>query len=295
MLVEQVEQMLSINEKSNIDDFCVPGLAECPSDIEFVAQLICENLNEVINEDLNNTQPVFLNIKQGFIKNLAMKIVNNPKKPIIIGVTGESASGKTTLALNTLKACLSDERKGFYTLIACDDYFHDASKELEEAGSYESLFATGFSFDTPEAVNLDLMRHDINNLASGKCVYSPEYDFVTCASIPNNKEKRPAKVILAEGLFTLNEKIREVLDIAIYVHTPSQIIKERWYKRAISRGKTGKAADMMYENVNREAQKYVRPTMETADIILSGLVSSQYNEFMADKIIQSIKNSLEMI
>jgi uridine kinase len=221
-----------------------------------------------------------------------MKIVNNPSRPIIIGVTGESASGKTTLALNTLKACLSEERNGFYTLISCDDYYYNASRELKEAGSYEALFATGFSFDTPEAVDLDLMREHICSIVNGKSIYSPEYDFVTCESIPEKKEKKPAKVILTEGLFALNEKLRKILDIAIYVHTPSDIIKDRWYKRAVSRGKIGKAADMAYENVNREAKKYVRPTMDNADIIVSGLVSSEYIEFMADKIIRAINKSV---
>ena len=267
-----------IDEKSNIEYFSPPDLTEIKTDAEFFAQIIYENINEVISSDVNNEHPLIIHIKPNFIKNLALKIVNNPSKSIIIGVTGESASGKTTLALNTLKACLSEERKGFYTLIACDDYFYDASKKLKEAGSYEALFATGFSLDIPEAVNLDLMREHICSIAQGKTIYSPEHNFVTCVTTFNKKEKKPAKVILTEGLFALNEKLREILDIAIYVHTPAEIIKDRWYKRTASRGKVGKAADMAFENVTKEAQKYVRPTMDNADIIVSGLVSSEYIE-----------------
>ena len=59
-------------------------------------------------------------------------------------------------------------------------------------------------------------------------------------SIPNKIRKVPAKIILTEGLFVLEERIREILDVSIYIHTPEDIIKDRWYKRAGERGKEGK-------------------------------------------------------
>ncbi len=58
----------------------------------------------------------------------------------------------------------------------------DASKELTAAGSYEELFKTGFSFDTPDAIDLNLYERTFNQVKNGETVYSPYYDFVTCES-----------------------------------------------------------------------------------------------------------------
>ena len=55
-------------------------------------------------------------------------------------------------------------------------------------------------------------------------------------------QKKPAKVILTEGLYVLNKEVRDIMDVKVYVFTPIEVIKERWYKRAVSRGKTGEAA-----------------------------------------------------
>ena len=63
------------------------------------------------------------------------------------------------------------------------------------------------------------------------------------------------------------------------------MIKERWYKRAASRGKTGIAADMQYADVNKTAQKYIRPNYETADCIINGMVTQEYIQEITDKIL----------
>lgn len=275
----------------DVSYFSVPSIGTEDSHDLIIAEAIAENLQKVIQKDQERSIPLFLNIKRDFIKRIAKKVVSHPNKRLVIGVTGESASGKTTLAENTVKACAPD-KPNIYTLITGDDYFHDWSKELKDAGSFEALFERGYNFDIPDAVNLDLMRSHILELANGNSVFSPEYSFVSCESKPNGKLKQPAKVILNEGIFALNPKLRDVLDIAIYVYTPHDIIKDRWYKRAASRGKIGKAADMHFEKVNREADKHVRPTMKTSDIIVNGLTSSEYIEFIADEIVTAINDAI---
>ena len=265
-----------------------------PSEVKVpLAQIISDKLLDIIQQDFDNSNSLFLKIKDGFVEKLAQKIVQNPQKSIIIGVGGESASGKTTLAQKVLEASLGEAPKNIYTLITIDDYFYDTSEELKRAGSYEALFATGFSFDAPDAVNLDLMKKHIELLSDEQCICSPEYNFINCESKPDRKLKFPAKVILTEGVFALNEKLRDILDVAIYVHTPFHVIKDRWYKRAASRGKTGKAADMQFDNVNSKAESHIRPTLDAADIVVSGLISSEYIEFMAEQVINSIKKSID--
>ena len=95
-------------------------------------------------------------------------------------------------------------------------------------------------------------------------------------------------MILNEGLYVLNEGLREIMDVKVYVFTPLDILKDRWYKRAESRGKTGLAADLQFRDVNKTAQEFIRPAMKVADVIINGLVDIDYIEIITDKIFSTI-------
>ena len=258
-------------------------------DMEVISQIV-DALKQILEEDRHEPQPLFLKISENLILNIARKVVLDKKKTFLIGITGESASGKTVFVDNTIKACVKDKREGIYTVIRCDDYYKDTSKELQEAGSYEALFKTGFSFDTPDAIDLDLMKQHLVALKEGMTAVSPKYDFVTCVSDPNGDVKTPAKVILTEGLYVLNEGVRDIMDVKVYVFTPLEVLKERWYRRAALRGKTGAAADMQFADVNKTAQEYIRPNYQISDAVINGLVSQEYIQQITDKIFHALKN-----
>lgn len=257
-------------------------------DMEMITKIV-DTLKEILEFDKQQPQPLFLRTTDNFIMSIARKVVEEKKKTFLIAITGESASGKTVFVDNTTHACVKDSREGFYTVIRQDDYYKDTSKELKEAGSYEELFKTGFSFDTPDVINLQLMREHLLALKEGKKIVSPRYNFVTCESTPDGDVKKPAKIILTEGLYVLNEQVRDIMDVKVYVFTPLEVLKDRWYKRAESRGKTGEAADLQFKDVNKTAQQYIRPTYPIADVIINGLVSQEYIVEITDKIFNSIK------
>ncbi len=253
-------------------------------DMELISNIV-DTLKEILEEDKKEEQPLFLKVADDFILNIARKVVQEKKKTFLIGITGESASGKTVFVDNTIEAVVRDKKEGIYTVIRQDDYYKDTSKELQEAGSYDALFKTGFSFDTPEVINLALMREHLLGLKKGETIVSPKYDFVTCVSNLQGDVKKPAKVILTEGLYVLNEEVRDIMDVKVYVYTPIEVIKERWYKRAVSRGKTGEAADLQFKDVNATAQQYIRPTYQIADCIINGMVDKDYIKVITDKIL----------
>lgn len=258
-------------------------------DMEVISQIV-NSMKKILEEDKKEEQPLFLKISDNLILNIARKIVQEKKRIFLIGITGESASGKTVFVDNTIKACIKDKTEGIYTVIRCDDYYKDTSKELKEAGSYEELFKTGFSFDTPDAIDLDLMKSHLEKLKAGNTIKSPKYNFVTCESDPNGDEKNPAKVILTEGLYVLNEGVRDIMDVKVYVFTPLEVIKERWYKRAAERGKSGHAADMQFADVNKTAQQYIRPVYQISDAVINGLVSQEYIQKITDKIFKALRD-----
>ena len=137
------------------------------------------------------------------------------------------------------------------------------------------------------------MKKHLIKLKSGVEITSPKYDFVTCVSDPNGDIKKPAKVVLTEGLYVLNEGVRDIMDVKVYVFTPLEVIKERWYKRAALRGKTGTAADLQFQDVNRTAQKYIRPAYQISDAVINGMVSQEYIQEITDKIFNTLKNIVE--
>ena len=132
------------------------------------------------------------------------------------------------------------------------------------------------------------MKSHLIELKNGNTITSPKYDFVTCVSDPNGDIKKPAKVILTEGLYVLNEGVRDVMDVKVYVYTPLEVIKERWYKRAALRGKTGAAADLQFQDVNKTAQQYIRPAYQISDAVINGMVSQEYIQQITDKIFKTL-------
>lgn len=249
---------------------------------------IVESVKKILEEDKKEKNPLFIHVKESVIFNIARRALNEQGSRFLIGIAGESASGKTTFVQNAIRSCIAEERTDLYTIVCCDDYYFDMAKELEEAGNYEAFFAKGYSFDTPKAINLNLMKEHLISLKNGSAVRSPDYNFTTCESFPHGVLKKPSKIIVNEGLYVLNDGIKDIMDVKVYVFTPFEIIKDRWYKRAESRGKTGHAADMQFENVNTTAQTYIRPAMEAADIVMNGVVSSDYIQEMTEKIFRTM-------
>ena len=254
---------------------------------------ILENIRKVIAKDRIQKQPLILRINEGFIFNIARKAIEDKNSTFILSIAGESASGKTTLVRNAAKACVKSENNSVYTVVCCDDYYKDASKELTEAGSYEKLFESGFSFDTPDAIDLELMREHLIKLKNGEEIYSPLYNFVTCESKKDTVLRKPAKLILNEGLYVLHEKLRDITDVKIYVYTPFEVIKDRWFARATSRGKTGLAAQMQFHDVNQTAFRHIRPSMDIADVVINGMTSQAYIEEIVEQLIHAIVSVLK--
>ena len=74
-------------------------------DMEIIAKIV-DTLKEILEEDSKQPQPLFLRTSDNLILNIARMAVQERKKTFLIGITGESASGKTVFVDNTIKACV---------------------------------------------------------------------------------------------------------------------------------------------------------------------------------------------
>lgn len=232
-----------------------------------------KRLKQIFSEELNDKNSIFRKVKPEAIRKMALFLSGSISRSCSIGIAGETASGKSTIAYDIIDTIqtFADEYciQNAITRINTDDYYYDRSEMVRKAGSFAE-FAKHYDLDVPEALELELMKKHIKSLLQGKSVLLPEYDMSGTAIRKDNvKLAKPSKIIISEGLFTLTEKIVDAFDFKIYVDISSNTQKVRFYKRAEERG-LGNSADEVYKNASNKAQTHIHPTAMNADIILSG-------------------------
>ncbi len=241
-------------------------------------------LNKIFEDEINSQNSIFVKVKHSVIHKIALFLSNNITRSCAVGIAGETASGKSTIALdiiNTIEAFANEYCiKNVITRINTDDYYYDRSEMVKQAGSFAE-FAKHYDLDVPEALELELMKRHIKSLLFGNKVYLPEYDMSgTAIRHDNVKLAVPSKIIISEGLFTLTDKVVDAFDIKIYVDVSAEAQKDRFYKRAVERG-LGDSADEVYENASNKAKTHIHPTAIKADIILSGEADREaYRKFI---------------
>jgi len=251
-----------------------------------------KRLNQIFMDELNSNNSIFRKVSSDTVHRIALFISGKIKRSCSIGIAGETASGKSTIAydiIETIKIFADKYNvEDAITRINTDDYYYDRSDMVKKAGSFAE-FAKHYDLDIPEALELELMKKHIHLLLKGDKVMLPEYDMSgTAIRHDNVKLAMPSKIIISEGLFTLTKKVADAFDFKIYVDVSHSVQKERFYRRAEERG-LGDSADEVYENASSKAKTHIHPTAMIADIILSGEADRiAYREFI-NKIIDLIK------
>ncbi len=176
----------------------------------------------------------------------------------IIGITGGSGSGKSTIVRKISEVC-SD-----FVFIPQDNYYKSASYISNEN-------ITAFNFDHPDAFDMELLYEHLYQLKKGQPIEMPEYDFVVHKRKENTVTIQPKSLVIIEGLMILFEKeVRDLLDLKLYVDTPDDIRFIRRLKRDIAeRGRTVESVINQYLEVVRPGfYNFIAPTMQYADLII---------------------------
>lgn len=183
--------------------------------------------------------------------------------PYVIGVGGLSSSGKTTLC-KRIQHLLSNKR---VTIISQDSLYKTLTTEqLEQANRGD------WNFDTPDAIDLPILKEKLIDLKAGFSTKMPVYDFNThCRSLTEYETLYPTDVILVEGIFALyDESIRDLMDLKMFVDTDSDLCLIRRITRDIThRGRSLGSILSQYERFVKPAYNvYVEPQKRYADIII---------------------------
>ena len=183
------------------------------------------------------------------------------KKPLIIGIAGGTASGKTSIS-HHIQEMYDDVTT--VRIIRQDDYYKDQSDK-----TMEERVAT--NYDHPSSIDTDLLVAHVNSLIQGETIENPVYDFVEHNRSNITETCRPSDVLILEGLFVLQEeRVRELLDIKVFVDTEADIRFIRRLLRDVQeRGRSMESVVNQYISTVRPMhESFVEPSKKYADIII---------------------------
>jgi uridine kinase len=185
----------------------------------------------------------------------------------LIGVAGGTGSGKTTLTNNILTG-LKPRQVG---VIQHDWYYYDRS----EVPPGERV---NINYDHPDALETDLLIRHLKQLKRGRAVKPPRYNFVSHTRMEAGEPIKPTPVIIVEGiLLFVDEKLRDLFDLKIFVQTESDLRVLRRLQRDLSeRGRSFESAVRQYHDTVRPMHElFVEPSKQVADIIVPASRSNQ--------------------
>lgn len=209
------------------------------------------------------------------------------QKPIVIGITGGSASGKTTVA------------HAIY-----EHFSQSSSIMLLEQDSYYKASALPFAerklinYDHPLAFDTPLLVNDLKQLLARKPIEKPVYDYTDHNRSTETVHVEPKDVIILEGILILaDEELRNLMDIKVFVDTDDDIrVIRRIQRDMVERGRSlDNIIEQYRDTVKPMYHEFIEPTKRYADLIVpEGGENQVAIDLLATKI-QSILSDRELI
>lgn len=182
------------------------------------------------------------------------------KKPIIIGISGATASGKSLLARTIVEEL--DSRN--VAVIGEDCYYKDRSHlTMEERAK--------INFDHPDAFEHDLLIQHLKQLQAHQAIQVPIYDHAQHVRTRQTRLIDDHLIIVLEGILLLAiPELRDLMDVKIYMDTPLDICFIRRLRRdLVERKRTIESVIYQYESTVRPMYlQFVDPSRRYADIIV---------------------------
>eukprot|EP01134_Creolimax_fragrantissima_P007545 CFRG7545T1 len=204
--------------------------------------------------------------------------------PFVIGITGGSASGKTTVA----QSIIEELGVRWVVLMSLDSFYKALTPEEKVSAERNE-----YNFDHPNAFDYDLAVETLKKLREGKSVDLPVYDFTTHSRLEETQKMYGANVILFEGIMAFhNPELRALMDMKIFVDTDSDIRLARRLRRDIAerdRDLVG-VLDQYARFVKPSFDEYIYPTMKYADVVVP---RGADNLVALDLIVKHVKRQLK--
>lgn len=204
------------------------------------------------------------------------------KHAFVIGIGGPSGSGKSTIAKRLAKVL--DAR-----VLSLESYYSDLSGlKIEERERR--------NFDSPEALDANLLVQHVRSFSEGKDIHVPVYDFAAHTRVLNKSELvKSGPVLIVEGILVLSwPELRARFDVSFYLDAANEICFERRLVRDIvERQRTQEFIRRQYqETVLPMAIRYIYPTKAYADFVINSAeeVSAVEHALLSRIQVQKIKS-----
>ena len=204
------------------------------------------------------------------------------RKPVVIGVTGGSGSGKTSVT-----KAIYESFRGHSILMLEQDYYYKDQSELP----FEERLKT--NYDHPLAFDNDLLIEHLEKLLRFEPIEKPVYDYSLHTRSDIVIPVEPQDVIILEGILVLeDERLRNLMDIKLFVDTDADLRIIRRLQRDIQdRGRTLDSVIDQYVNVVRPMHnQFIEPTKRYADVIIP---EGGHNHVAIDLMVTKIQTILE--
>ncbi len=178
-------------------------------------------------------------------------------RPIILGIVGDSAAGKTTLTRGIAQV-LGPEN---VTIICTDDYHRYDRKQRAEIG---------ITALHPDCNYLDIMQQHLSLLRTGQSILKPVYSHKTGTFEPPQYIK-PNKFVIIEGLLGYSTRgARDAYDVKVYLAPPEEIRAQWKVKRDTQkRGYTPEQVLAELDKREPDSEQFIRPQRQWSDIVVS--------------------------
>lgn len=199
---------------------------------------------------------------------------------MIIGIAGGTGSGKTTIT-DSLKT-----EFGKAVSVVYHDNYYKSNDHLPMSERVK------LNYDHPDAFDTELMIEHLTKLKNGEAVECPTYDYTQHTRAKATVKIEPSSVIIVEGILIFqNEKLRDLMDIKIFVDTDAdERILRRIRRDVVERGRSiDSVIDQYLTTVKPMHEQYVEPSKRIADIIVVG---GGHNIVALDMIKRRVKHHI---
>lgn len=178
-------------------------------------------------------------------------------RPVMLGIVGDSGSGKTTVTRGLVRVLGEDQVTSF-----CSDDYHRYDRKQRAERNITPLH--------PDCNHLDILAQHLEHLRDGDAILKPVYQH-TDGTFGPPVYFEPGKFVVSEGLLGFyDNRLADSFDVRVYLDPPEELRRQWKVQRDCSR--RGYTTDQVLSELDRrepDSARFIRPQKHLADIIVA--------------------------
>jgi phosphoribulokinase len=178
-------------------------------------------------------------------------------RPVLLGIIGDSAAGKTTLATGIARI-LGDNQ----VLTICSDDYHIYSRAERAERRITALH--------PDSNQIDILEQHLQLLRRNQPILKPIYNH-QLGTIEPAEYLTPRPYIIVEGLLGYHTRaMRDCYDVKVFMEPDEELrIKWKLWRDCNRRGYTAEEAQDELERRREDSQRFIQPQRTFSDIVIN--------------------------